>query len=60
LLAGFSEDAASVERAAVRTMDHCVDVQHLLDGVGHHLDQVWHLLDGVWHHLDGVWHLLDV
>jgi hypothetical protein len=45
LLAGFSEDAASMERAATRTMDHCVDVQHLLDGVGHHLDGVWHLLD---------------
>jgi hypothetical protein len=26
-------------------MDHCVDIQHLLDGVGHHLDRVWHLLD---------------
>ena len=42
LVTCFSVDAASVERAAARTVDHLVDVRH---GVRHLLDGVRHLLE---------------
>ncbi|CAN6223097.1 unnamed protein product [Urochloa humidicola] len=59
LATGFSEGATNMERLAPRTIDHRVDVQHLLAEVRHLVDGVRDLIDGVRQLVDGVRHLVD-